>query len=79
MVAVEVLWRWRAGLCPCEVGGLLEKMGVAEVSVTCAFGVRGRTQTLSCVSSQITRVPLERGGDEDRPANHWWHKGPAQV
>lgn len=26
----------------------------------------GGTQTLSCVSSQITFVPLEREGDEDR-------------
>lgn len=40
-MAVEILWRLRAGLCPCEVGELLEKMGGGEVSVTCAFRVGG--------------------------------------
>lgn len=68
-MAVEVPWRLRAGLGPCEVDGLLEKRGVGEVSATCAFGVgAGHKPCLALAPSSPCAL-------ED----HWWHKGPAQV
>lgn len=64
-MAVEVPWRLRAGLGPCEVDGLLEKRGVGEVTVTCAFWVgAGHKPCLALAPS--SPCALERGGNEDR-------------
>lgn len=60
MVAVEVLWRLRAGLCPGEVDGLLEKMGVGEVSVTCAFRVGAGHKPCLALAPTSPYAPRER-------------------